>query len=109
MHTRSRHLTRKRLIAPRRISPELLRNSHIYREAVGMVPHMVTVGTFREAVRTPAAVGMGRRPGARPAAMEEAAKAAGTTADDSGRERSARFRGSKGRTFDPRTLNVQPK
>jgi hypothetical protein len=77
MHTRSRHLTRKRPIAPRRISPELLRKSCIYREAVGMVPHGVAVGTFREAVRTPAAVGMGRRPEARVAAMEEAATAGG--------------------------------
>jgi hypothetical protein len=109
MHTRSRHFTRKRLIAAHRNSPELLRKLHIYREAVGMVPHGVAVRTFREAVRTPAAVGMGRRPGARVAAMEEAARAAGTTADDSGRERSTRFRGSKGRTFEPRRLNVQPK
>jgi hypothetical protein len=45
MHTRRRHLTRKRLIASRRISPERLRRAHIYQEAV-VVPQLLAAGTL---------------------------------------------------------------
>jgi hypothetical protein len=72
IHTRRRHLTRKPLIAPRRISLEPLRKSHIYQEVAVKVRQAVASGMFPEAGGTLPAVGM--------AAGEETTQEAGTAA-----------------------------
>jgi hypothetical protein len=110
MHTRSRHLARKRVIAPRRISPDRLRKSYIYREAADMeegavpvVPRAVAAGTFPEAEGTLAAVGMGPRAAAGVETTQEAATGetatAGTMAD--GNRPGNGWLGSEVRSADP--------
>jgi hypothetical protein len=98
MHTRNRHRTRKRLTAPRRISPERLRKSHIFPEAV-------PAGMFPEAGGTLVTARMGPR-----AAATGATAMTGTMADGN-RPGNGRL-GSEVRRADPsepRMIYVQPK
>ena len=101
MHTRSRHLTLKRLTAPRRISPERLRKSHIS-------PGEVPAAMFPGAGGTLVTAGMGPRVAATGAvAMGAVAMADATT--EGNRPGNGRL-GSEVRRTDPsepRTLYVQ--